>query len=689
MCRQRILKSGKKGFPKKQEIHSSTDNQLKEVSNDETSNKRNENISGPLKGENDPEKQLLYFFKDKKIYIEIINDNINSSSTFYEILLKYKIIQCKKLSKKIDYIIFKDGHLKTQKYAVLNNIKLVNPLWIDDKVKNHIFKDDKEYEIKTNFGDIMLIEKYEKSKKEEKVSIDEENLNKDYDHELEIEYDIPYANYIDKLRENDSQKLYDNEMSTIEKSFNPDSQTINEMKDNANNNNINNIQREKRKSPTTNNKNGISILDKGDNNNDLKEYSPFNKTNDLKDKKKNENKSTKNNKTKENKKNQKKIRNSKSVEHNNSQLINNSQKNSNKKKKNNDDGEKNYVLELDKNNSKVLSLVKNEETKSTYEKINIMTYKLEEKEIQSLKLLHNFEYKGNINNNEKDKKINNKLNIIILEKNKVIYDWKMYEFLLDKIIIVDFTSFLLEFINDDNSNNFNTNTVLEKINQISINREIYFFNKKMRMQKRSMMQSLKIVDIIISKEKNEETKQQNNFENKFFFIINKDIDENEKKVLQKLLKNYLKADIINTNNKRSRSNANKINLNLEKKTKKEILETIKENDDKKEIDDGEEIKNESNEIGKSKNMNTNRIDNNMPSNKTEDIEINDFKENMNEKQKIEGTFLISKEKVNSIKFLKKIKYYKGVISHKYIYDSFLNGQLLDLNDKDIFEKYKL
>ena len=39
--------------------------------------------------------------------------------------------------------------------------------------------------------------------------------------------------------------------------------------------------------------------------------------------------------------------------------------------------------------------------------------------------------------------------------------------------------------------------------------------------------------------------------------------------------------------------------------------------------------------------------------------------------------------------MKKVKYYKGVISYKYVYDSFLNGQLLDLNDKSIFEKYQL
>ena len=76
---------------------------------------------------------------------------------------------------------------------------------------------------------------------------------------------------------------------------------------------------------------------------------------------------------------------------------------------------------------------------------------------------------------------------------------------------------------------------------------------------------------------------------------------------------------------------------------------------------------------------------NEKSNIIKDDKIN----NNTDDQKIEGTYLISKEKINSIKFLKKVKYYKGVISYKYVYDSFLNGQLLDLNDKSVFEKYQL
>ena len=123
--------------------------------------------------------------------------------------------------------------------------------------------------------------------------------------------------------------------------------------------------------------------------------------------------------------------------------------------------------------------------------------------------------------------------------------------------------------------------------------------------------------------------------------------------------------------------------------KKNSLETIKENDNKEVNDEEVDIKKDSNEIGKSKNINIHRINNNILSKKKNDIESNDLKENINEKQKIEGTFLISKEKINNKRFFKKIKDYKGIISYEYIYDSFLNGQLLDLNDKEILEKYKL
>ena len=115
-----------------------------------------------------PEQKLTLFFSNKKIYIDIYNGEENCSKIYYDILSKYNIIECKKLINDIDYIIFKDGHLKTKKYACLNNIKIVNPLWVDDKINKYIFKNDNEYEIKLNFSDIILKEKIIEYEKEEK-----------------------------------------------------------------------------------------------------------------------------------------------------------------------------------------------------------------------------------------------------------------------------------------------------------------------------------------------------------------------------------------------------------------------------------------------------------------------------------------------------------------------------------------
>ena len=664
-------------------------NQLKLEINLNSNNKTHLNLSGPLKGETDPEKQLLYFFKDKKIYIEIFNGNLNASPTFFNLLLKYKIIQCKKLSKKIDYIVFKDGHLKTKKYAVLNNIKMVNPLWIDDKINKHIFKDDKEYEIKTNFGDIVLREKYEKNKNDEninKIKDKEEFLDKNFDLELEAEYDTEYANMIDKLRENKLEKKDNSEMTTniIEED---NDENVFEIEDNNKNfknkkNNINeDIKREKRKSSSNKLENRKTIMNENKGNQNCKNISKEKKG--LKNITNNLNLSKQNNSKNQNKKGNRNKKN-KSVNHKNSNNNENIKNQKNTEKKKSDKNENNYILEFNQDSGKILSVPTKTEIQSTSEKINIMTYKLEEKEIQCLKTLNNFDYKGNLNdNNENDKTIYNNASVIILEYKKVEYDWKMYEFLLDKKIVVDFTSFLLEFISGDNTENIDLNKLIEKINEISINNEFFFFNKKKRLQKRTMRQSLNIIDNIMSKEKNDQAnQQQNEIESKFYFIINQDINENEKKIFHKLLKNYLKANIINSNipKKRPRSVASQINLNLEKmtkKAKKNNLEVIHENelvkDDKNKINE--------NQKDNSKNVIEKKNDNNINDNKS--------KSNKNEEQNIEGTYLISKDRVNNIKFLKKVKFYKGVISYKYIYDSFLNGQLLDLNEEEILNKYKL
>ena len=100
--------------------------------------------------------ELYNYFSGKKIYIEIYNDNLNISESFVDKIKIYNPIIYKTLSKNLEYIVFKDGRLKTKKIASLNNIKLVNPIWIDDKISKGIFDDDSNYTVKVNYVEFIL-----------------------------------------------------------------------------------------------------------------------------------------------------------------------------------------------------------------------------------------------------------------------------------------------------------------------------------------------------------------------------------------------------------------------------------------------------------------------------------------------------------------------------------------------------
>ena len=123
--------------------------------------------------------------------------------------------------------------------------------------------------------------------------------------------------------------------------------------------------------------------------------------------------------------------------------------------------------------------------------------------------------------------------------------------------------------------------IIYKINQISINNDLYFCNKKLRYQKKSLLNVINICDNIATKERKIVEKK---YEIEFF--INEAICEEEKKVIYKLLKSYLKANIINYNNKKNNnsesSNKNKRassveNTSIKNKLTNCNLEVINEN----------------------------------------------------------------------------------------------------------------
>ena len=128
---------------------------------------------------NDPKYKLNNYFKELKIFVEIYNNNKEESYIFKEIITNLGAFFVNYLTKGINYIIYKDGRLKTIKYALNNKIKIVNSLWLDDKL-NDKFYDDSIYEIKKNFTEINFEEgqlKYNKKKLSKSPNIGE-NIRK-------------------------------------------------------------------------------------------------------------------------------------------------------------------------------------------------------------------------------------------------------------------------------------------------------------------------------------------------------------------------------------------------------------------------------------------------------------------------------------------------------------------------------
>ena len=115
--------------------------------------------------------------KPKNIYVETYSDNIDKSALLGELLVNIGAIYRKKLCKTLDYIIFKDGKLKTMKYAVDNDIPLVNPLWLHDQL-NNTFQGDNNYLIKRTFTELHLEIKNKKRTKDKDALFDMEFKHK-------------------------------------------------------------------------------------------------------------------------------------------------------------------------------------------------------------------------------------------------------------------------------------------------------------------------------------------------------------------------------------------------------------------------------------------------------------------------------------------------------------------------------
>ena len=215
---------------------------------------------------------------------------------------------------------------------------------------------------------------------------------------------------------------------------------------------------------------------------------------------------------------------------------------------------------------------------------------------------------NDIGNKEK----NEDIEFLIIDYQKQKNNYKIYEYILEKIIIIDFTTFLLEYINENNTeiDGDLIAGVKKNLFTISIN-NIAFENRKL---KKTIFNN-----------------SANKCINDYYFIISKSIDAQESRILNKIILDFFNANILKNPilSNRSKSADNKGSIK-NKKTK------IKE----------------------------------------------EFKTNSNNK-----IYLITREKTLNNYFNLKEKY-AGLIIPNYIYNSFLNGELLDLENQDIFNKYK-
>ncbi|MCQ2821403.1 MAG: hypothetical protein MJ252_29435 [archaeon] len=101
------------------------------------------------------EEKISNFLRDKKVYIDIKSEKPEDTSKAKELLKKFNVDLKRSLSKNLDYIIYHEGRPQTLEYALNNNIKVVNLLWLDDK-ENGILMEDSKYLIPLDRDEINL-----------------------------------------------------------------------------------------------------------------------------------------------------------------------------------------------------------------------------------------------------------------------------------------------------------------------------------------------------------------------------------------------------------------------------------------------------------------------------------------------------------------------------------------------------
>lgn len=119
--------------------------------------------------------------RDLCVYVEVFNNNINISETTYSYLERLGAKIEKRLNKKCNLLIWKDGSLKTIEKAREYQIPIVNSLWLEDCIENCHCADFEKYATNIPQESELPFLTVQQSKKKRKILESKGSANFDAD----------------------------------------------------------------------------------------------------------------------------------------------------------------------------------------------------------------------------------------------------------------------------------------------------------------------------------------------------------------------------------------------------------------------------------------------------------------------------------------------------------------------------
>lgn len=169
-------------------------------------------------------------FKDKSFYIDVYICKSDFSDNYRKLILENGGQVRSRLTNSVDFVIFNEGKDDTIGKAVLYQLPLLNPVFIEECIKKGEIIDIEEFIVNKSYTDIILFKENEKKKRK---SDDVEIAKKNH---LISNYFKKKDSSVSKININSSNKPKTSISKNLKKTKNTDNDTIKEKnKDNSSN----------------------------------------------------------------------------------------------------------------------------------------------------------------------------------------------------------------------------------------------------------------------------------------------------------------------------------------------------------------------------------------------------------------------------------------------------------------------